>query len=75
MDVSWTLGSNLLLQVAPYKPSVPSQVSQKKENKASRAESAALDLIALRRYFTEKVQLLMMNHFSVFAFVARTLHE
>ena len=38
MDVSCTLGSNLLLQVAPYKPSVPSQVSQIKKTKAFRLE-------------------------------------
>lgn len=35
LDVSYTLGSHLLLQVAPYKPSVPSQVSQIKKTKAS----------------------------------------
>lgn len=36
LDASYTLGSNLLLQVAPYKPSVPSHVSQIKKTKALR---------------------------------------
>ena len=38
LDVSYTLGSNLLLQVAPYKPSVPSQVSHIKKTKPLRME-------------------------------------
>lgn len=38
LDVSYTLGSNLLLQVAPYKPTAPSQVSQIKKTKALRLE-------------------------------------
>lgn len=38
LDVSYTLGSNLLLQVGPYEHSVPSQVSQIKKTKALRLE-------------------------------------
>lgn len=49
LDVSCTLGSNLLLQVAPYKPSVPSQVSQINKTKGSQIGYRAFSFFALRR--------------------------
>lgn len=60
LDVSNTPGSNLLLQVAPYKPGVPSQVSQIKKTKALKLELLCfLSFFGLlRQYKIQKVKLL-----------------